>query len=127
VAVYDGGKLVELGAMLIDDENDLVELAILGVELAILGVELAILGVEPAVVPIEAIRDVVEFAVVHIEAIRDIVELAVVSGHGSRNLGQQLVDRCDIDAVAAAHRIRATLLISDRDRPFAEQYGRPPK
>ena len=62
-----------------------------------------------------------------IQATRDVVEFSVVSGDGARNLGQQLVDRRDIDAVAAAHRIRATLLISDRDRPFAEQYGRPHK
>ena len=57
--------------MLIDDENDLVELAIL--------------GIEPAIMPIQATRDVVEFS--------------VVSGDGARNLGQQLVDRRDIDAV----------------------------
>ncbi len=56
--------------MIVDDADDLVELAVLGVELAVL-------GVEPAVVAVES---------------------SVVTGQRARNLGEQLVDRCDIDA-----------------------------
>ncbi len=84
MAIDDDSELIKLVGVLVDDDDDLIELAVLSVELAVLSVELAILSIELAILSIE---------------------LAVVTCHCLRDLGQQLIDRPDIDAVTVAHRI----------------------
>jgi hypothetical protein len=90
MAVDDRGEFIKLRGVLVDDDDYLVELAVLSVELAVLSVELTVLSIELTVLS---------------------VELAVVTAHRPGDLGEQLVDGRDIDAVAIAHRIDLPLAL----------------
>ncbi len=84
-----GSQIVDLSTVLVEHFGDLIKPA----------VDL----LKPAVDLLKPAVDLIESAVDLIKPAVDLIEPVVVCGDFLRHFGKQLVDRCEVDAVAALH------------------------